>query len=69
MRYISISRDRWITRISPRLFFAGTIIANVGLTEAQAREKYLDIGVYQTRFTPIKNTLSGLDENDRGPQY
>ncbi len=35
----TISRDRWITTISPRLFFCQPNIASVGLTEAQAREK------------------------------
>jgi glutathione reductase (NADPH) len=43
-------------------FFCQLNIASVGLTEAQTREKYPDINIYQTRFTPIKNTLSGLDE-------
>ncbi len=46
----------------PTAVFCQPNIASVGLTEAQAREKYPDIDIYQTRFTPIKHTLSGLDE-------
>jgi glutathione reductase (NADPH) len=46
----------------PTAVFCQPNIASVGLTEARAREKYPDIDIYQTRFTPIKNTLSGLDE-------
>jgi glutathione reductase (NADPH) len=46
----------------PTAVFCQPNIASVGLTEAQAREKYPDIDIYQTRFTPIKNTLSGVDE-------
>jgi glutathione reductase (NADPH) len=46
----------------PTAVFCRPNIASVGLTEAQAREKYPDIDIYQTRFTPIKNTLSGVDE-------
>ncbi|MCX7096259.1 MAG: hypothetical protein NTY50_22830, partial [Methylobacter sp.] len=32
------------------------------LTETQARQQYPDIDIYKTRFTPMKNTLSGIDE-------
>ena len=46
----------------PTAVFCQPSIASVGLTEARAREKYPDIDIYQTIFTPIKNTLSGLDE-------
>jgi glutathione reductase (NADPH) len=46
----------------PTAVFCRPSIASVGLTEVRAREKYPDIDIYQTRFTPIKNTLSGLDE-------
>ncbi|MGZ8236795.1 MAG: glutathione-disulfide reductase [Methylobacter sp.] len=46
----------------PTAVFSQPPIGTVGLTEAQAREKYPDIDIYQTRFTPMKNTLSGMDE-------
>ncbi|MFU8789258.1 MAG: glutathione-disulfide reductase [Methylobacter sp.] len=46
----------------PTAVFSRPDIGSVGLTEAQAREKYPDIDIYQTRFTPMKNALSGQDE-------
>lgn len=46
----------------PTAVFCQPNIGSVGLTEARAREKYPDIDIYRTSFTPIKNTLSGLDE-------
>ncbi|MGZ4955440.1 MAG: FAD-dependent oxidoreductase, partial [Methylobacter sp.] len=46
----------------PTAVFCQPNIGTVGLTEAQAREKYPDIDIYKTRFTPMKNTLSGIDE-------
>ncbi|MDP1664423.1 MAG: glutathione-disulfide reductase [Methylobacter sp.] len=46
----------------PTAVFCQPNIGTVGLTEAQARERYPDIDVYKTRFTPMKNTLSGMDE-------
>jgi len=46
----------------PTAVFCQPNIGAVGLTEAQAREKYPDIDIYLTRFTPMKNTLSGVDE-------
>jgi glutathione reductase (NADPH) len=46
----------------PTAVFSQPTIGTVGLTEAQAREKYPDIDIYKTRFTPMKNTLSGMDE-------
>src|SRR5664280_1163473 len=46
----------------PTAVFSQPTIGTVGLTEAQAREKYPDIDIYKTSFTPIKNTLSGIDE-------
>ena len=46
----------------PTAVFCQPNIGTVGLTEAQAREKYPDIDIYKTRFTPIKNTLSDVDE-------
>ena len=46
----------------PTAVFSQPTIGSVGLTEAQAREKYPDIDIYKTSFTPMKNTLSGSDE-------
>lgn len=46
----------------PTAVFSQPAIGTVGLTEAQAREKYPDIDIYKTSFIPIKNTLSGMDE-------
>ncbi|WP_446811393.1 glutathione-disulfide reductase [Methylomonas sp. 2BW1-5-20] len=47
----------------PTAVFCQPNIASVGLTEAEAREKYPDIDIFKTEFKPIKNTLSGRDEN------
>jgi len=46
----------------PSAVFCLPSIGSVGLTEAQAREKYPEIAVFKTSFTPIKNTLSAVDE-------
>jgi glutathione reductase (NADPH) len=46
----------------PTAVFSQPPIGTVGLTEAQAREKYPNIDIYKTHFTPMKNTLSGQDE-------
>lgn len=46
----------------PTAVFCQPNIGTVGLTEAQAREKYPDIDIYKTRFTPMRNTLLGIDE-------
>jgi glutathione reductase (NADPH) len=46
----------------PTAVFSQPAIGTVGLTEAKAREKYPDIDIYKTRFTPMKSALSGLDE-------
>ncbi len=46
----------------PTAVFSHPAIGSVGLTESEAREKHPDIDIYLTRFTPMKNTLSGLDE-------
>ncbi|QPK63538.1 glutathione-disulfide reductase [Methylomonas sp. LL1] len=48
--------------MTPSAVFCRPNIGSVGLTEARAREKYPDIDIYQSRFIPLKNTLSGLDE-------
>ena len=46
----------------PTAVFSQPPIGTVGLTETKAREKYPDIDIYKTSFTPLKNTLSGKDE-------
>ena len=46
----------------PTAVFSQPSIGTVGLTEAQAREKFDDIDVYKTDFKAMKNTLSGSDE-------
>lgn len=46
----------------PTAVFSQPTIGTVGLTEAQAREKYPDIDIYKASFTPMKNTLSDMDE-------
>lgn len=46
----------------PSAVFCQPPVGSVGLTEAQAREKYGKIDVYRARFRPMKNTLSGRDE-------
>ncbi|MEL6661925.1 MAG: glutathione-disulfide reductase, partial [Pseudomonadota bacterium] len=39
--------------------FAQPEVGTVGLSEADAREKYGKIDIYKTRFRPMKNMLSG----------
>jgi glutathione reductase (NADPH) len=46
----------------PTAVFSQPSIGSVGLTELQARKKYLDVDIYKTSFTPMKNTLSGIEE-------
>jgi glutathione reductase (NADPH) len=47
----------------PTAVFSQPSIGTVGLTEAQAREKYPeDIDIFRTDFKPMKNTLSGSSE-------
>ena len=46
----------------PSAVFSNPPIGTVGLTEDQARKKYGEVDIYQTRFKPMKNTLSGRDE-------
>lgn len=48
----------------PTAVFCQPEIATVGLTEAIAREKYKDIEVYRSRFTPLRHTLSGRAEKN-----
>ncbi len=37
-------------------------IATVGLTEADARERFANVDVYRSRFRPLRHTLTGRDE-------
>ena len=46
----------------PSAVFSQPELGTVGLTEAQAREKYKKIDIYKTSFRPMKHTLSGRDE-------
>jgi glutathione reductase (NADPH) len=46
----------------PSAVFSNPPIGTVGLTEEEARRRYGDIDVYQSRFRPMKNTLSGRGE-------
>jgi glutathione reductase (NADPH) len=46
----------------PSAVFSNPPIGTVGLTEDEARAKYRDVDVYQARFRPMKNTLSGRSE-------
>ncbi len=42
--------------------FSQPPIGTVGLTEAEARERYPEIDVYRSSFRPLKHTLTGRDE-------
>jgi len=42
--------------------FSQPNIGTVGLTEEEARDKYNQIDIYKSSFTPMKHTLSGADE-------
>ncbi len=46
----------------PSAVFSQPPIGTVGLGEEAARKKYGEVDIYQTRFRPMKNTLSGRDE-------
>jgi glutathione reductase (NADPH) len=46
----------------PTAVFCQPNIGTVGLTEEVARERYGDIRVFETRFRPMKHTLTGRDE-------
>lgn len=46
----------------PTAVFSQPPIATVGLAEADAREAYGRIDVYEARFRAMKNTISGRDE-------
>ena len=46
----------------PSAVFSQPPIGTVGLSEDQARKQYGEVDIYQARFKPMKNTLSGRDE-------
>ncbi len=46
----------------PTAVFSQPPIGTVGLTEAQARDRYGEVDVYMTSFRALKNTLSGNPE-------
>jgi glutathione reductase (NADPH) len=46
----------------PTAVFSQPPIGTVGLTEAEARERYRAVDVYKSSFRPLKHTLSGRDE-------
>jgi glutathione reductase (NADPH) len=46
----------------PSAVFSQPPVSVVGLNEEEARREYGDIDIYQSRFKPMKNTLSGRDE-------
>ena len=46
----------------PSAVFSQPPVSVVGLNEEEARKEYGDVDIYQSRFKPMKNTLSGRDE-------
>lgn len=48
--------------IIPSAVFSQPPIGTVGLTQAEARERYAAVDVYKSTFRPLKHTLSGRDE-------
>src|SRR5215472_12574986 len=46
----------------PSAVFSNPPIGTVGVSEDAARRRYGEVDVYQTRFRPMKNTLSGRAE-------
>jgi glutathione reductase (NADPH) len=46
----------------PSAVFSHPPIAAVGMTEAQARERFGEVRVYRSDFRPMKNVLAGRDE-------
>ena len=46
----------------PTAVFSQPEIGTVGLTEAEAVEKYSSVHIYKSTFRPMKHTLSGRDE-------
>jgi glutathione reductase (NADPH) len=46
----------------PTAVFSQPPVAIVGLTEEAARDRYPDVRVHRSNFTPLKHTLSGRPE-------
>ncbi len=46
----------------PSAVFSQPSIGSVGLTEAQARERYANVRIFKSSFRPMKATLGGGDE-------
>ena len=46
----------------PTAIFSTPPIGTVGLTEKQARQKYVKLDIYDSKFKPLVHTLSGRDE-------
>jgi len=46
----------------PAAVFSQPSIGTVGLTEAEARDRYVEIDVYRSKFRALKNTLTGSQE-------
>ena len=46
----------------PSAVFTHPNVGTVGLTEAQARERYAEVKVFRTEFRALRHTLSGSDE-------
>ncbi len=46
----------------PSAVFSQPSLGTVGLTEAQARERFEAIDVYRSRFRPLRHTLTGREE-------
>ena len=53
----TISYDNVATAI-----FSHPTVGTVGLSEAQARSRGLDVAIYRSTFTPLKHTLTGRGE-------
>jgi glutathione reductase (NADPH) len=46
----------------PSAVFSQPPVGSVGLTEAQARQRYKAVDIYRTTFKPMRHTMSGRDE-------
>ncbi len=46
----------------PTAVFSQPNIGTVGFSEAEAKDKYAEIQVYESAFKPMKQTLGGIDE-------
>jgi glutathione reductase (NADPH) len=46
----------------PSAIFSQPPLGTVGLSEERARKEYGEVDIYYTRFRPLKQTLTGSDE-------